>query len=100
MSMDVAGTDAPDRATPLRGLLDEVGWREAEQQQNAANNGRCAENLHDLLLALEIADHVQQRSGTDEVDALYIAHVDRDDAALLREFGELRYVCGIRAQNR
>src|SRR5436190_11610415 len=69
-------------------FLDEMARRNADQQQQRANDGRCADDLHRLALRLDAGDGVQQRPGADEIDTFDADHVDDDYVAPMREVGE------------
>ncbi len=54
-------------------LLDEVTRRDADQEQQRANDRRRADDLHRLALRLDAIDGVEQRARAHEIDALDVA---------------------------
>src|SRR4051812_14684005 len=58
------------------GLAHEVARRDADEQQQRADDRRRAGDLHRLALRFDAADAVEHRAGADEVDALDGGHVD------------------------
>ena len=67
----------PSAAPGYRSFLEEVAGRDADQQQDRADDRRRAEDLHGLALLLDRLDRIVDGAGADEVDALDLGHVDR-----------------------
>src|SRR5436305_10706801 len=79
------------------GLANEMPGRDADQQQQRADDGRSTRDLHGLALTLDPVDAIEQRARAHEVDALDRAHVDRDHVTADREVAKLHELAQRRA---
>src|SRR5215831_6266553 len=89
-----------ERTRALLRFLHEVPRRDADEQQQRANDRCGARDLHRLALTLGLSDRVEQRACADEIDALHRRHLDGNEVVRVAELRELRELLVVRTEHR